>query len=37
MKTRAVLEGDRWVLNGRKIWILERAALISHRHGPCRR
>ncbi len=21
MKTRAVLEGDRWVLNGRKIWI----------------
>lgn len=26
MKTRAVLEGDRWVINGRKIWITNAAS-----------
>ena len=37
MKTRAVLEGDQWVLNGRKIWITNaRGRRFHHRHGARR-
>ena len=37
MKTRAVLDGDQWVINGRKIWISNaRGRRLHHRHGPRR-
>jgi acyl-CoA dehydrogenase len=38
MTTRAVQDGEDWVINGRKIWVSGVAPRrLRHRHGPHRR